>query len=547
MPKDGKNRRSGRDEARGNDLAGALGGDEDYDWIKYLGEGRSPSSSATPAQPPPASPAQPPPASPAQTVVRPAARPEPLPQRVRGGGPDREAGRRRGPEPAGSEEQHTGYGARQSRQGDARPGSRPVTGRAVKVRPGRTTDLLFNPQAEDYSQPLYPATDDGQRRAIPPEQDWQRDWEPEARPAPRRGELLPPRRLDTAEYAQPLYPGVGAAPATGARPQRSWPDDDPLADTGPRRPRSRPDDDPLADTDAGGQPVRRGRRTASRGGPRPAVRSGSSPVLPDRVDRTGPQRRVSGLSPTASSQRTIADPLDEPVGDVAAPQIMPQIQPPVRGRPARKPRKSGRPKSGQGRPRAGKGRPAVGQARSGTRRRVPVKVMVVLGSAIIATLAVVGYVVLRPQASHVVSAPASQSGYARQPANATANDLRHKIVAAAGGAVRNVVAAVYQRTTGPGTKKGPQIVVFIGGNLSGGASADNLISAYMTRLPGAFTTTAGRLGGRAACAPGSNGGPAECAWADNDTFGVVVSATLNSAGLADVMRQMRPQVEHVVR
>src|SRR5216683_1205933 len=94
MPKDGKNRRSGRDEGRGNDLAGALGGDEDYDWIKYLGEGRSPSSSATSAPPPPVSPAQPPPASPAQTVARPAARPEPLPQRVRGGGPDRKAGHR---------------------------------------------------------------------------------------------------------------------------------------------------------------------------------------------------------------------------------------------------------------------------------------------------------------------------------------------------------------------------------------------------------------------------------------------------------------------
>src|SRR5260221_1728846 len=276
MPKDGKNRRSGRDEARGNDLAGALGGDEDYDWIKYLGEGRSPSSSATSAPLPPASPAQPPPASPAQTVARPAARPEPLPQRVRGGGPDRGGRRRRGPSPAGSEEQHTGYGARQSRQGDARPGSGPVTGRAVKVRPGRTTDLLFNPQAEDYSQPLYPATDDGRRRAIPPDQDWQRDWEPGDRPAPPRGELLPPRRellpprrLDTAEYAQPLYPGVGAAPATGRRPPRSWPDDDPLADTGPRRPRPWPDYDPLADTYAGDHPVPGGRRTASPGGPRP--------------------------------------------------------------------------------------------------------------------------------------------------------------------------------------------------------------------------------------------------------------------------------------
>src|SRR5260221_10965073 len=217
MPKDGKNRRSGRDEARGNDLAGALGGDEDYDWIKYLGEGRSPSSSATPAQPPPASPAQPPPASPPQTVARPAARPEPLPQRVRGGGPDRGGRRRRGPPPAGSEEQHTGYGARQSRQGDARPGSGPVTGRAVKVRPGRTTDLLFNPQAEDYSQPLYPATDDGQRRAIPPDQDWQRDWEPGDRPAPPRGAQLPPPRA-----APP-------APRAETPPQRP-----------PPRPRARP-------------------------------------------------------------------------------------------------------------------------------------------------------------------------------------------------------------------------------------------------------------------------------------------------------------------
>ena len=494
MPKGGKNRRSDRDDARGNDLAGGLGGDEDYDWIKYLGEGRSPSSSATPAQPPPA--------SPAQTVVRPAARPEPLPQRVRpddapqrdaeppaggrfsgrrvgdglrrGGGPDREAGRRRGPEAADWEEQHTGYRARQPRQGDARPASGPVAGRAVKVRPGRTTDLLFNPQAEDYSQPLYPAADDAQRRATPPQQDWQRDREPGDRPAPRRSEVLPHRRLDTAEYAKPLYTDVGAAPATGARPRRS-----------------RPDDDPLADTDAGGRPVRGGR------------------------------------------QRTIADPLDEPAGDAPAPQITPQVRPPVRGKPARKPPKTGRPKTGRAPSRSG--------------RRVPVKVLVMLGSAIVAALAVAGYVVLRPQPSHVVSAPASLGGYVRQQANATANDLRHKIVAAAAGAVRNVVAAVYQKTTGPGTSKGPQIVVFIGGNLAGGASADNLISAYMTRLPGAFTTNAGRLGGRAACAPGSNGGPAECAWADNDTFGVVVSATLSSAGLADVMRQMRPQVEHVVR
>ena len=43
MPK--KGRRTERDEALGVD-PGGLGGDEDYDWIKYLGEGRSSASSA---------------------------------------------------------------------------------------------------------------------------------------------------------------------------------------------------------------------------------------------------------------------------------------------------------------------------------------------------------------------------------------------------------------------------------------------------------------------------------------------------------------------
>jgi hypothetical protein len=69
----------------------------------------------------------------------------------------------------------------------------------------------------------------------------------------------------------------------------------------------------------------------------------------------------------------------------------------------------------------------------------------------------------------------------------------------------------------------------------------------MTRLHGAFTTSAGKLGGQAACAPGSGSGPAECAWADGDTFGVVVSATLTSSALADEMRLMRSLIEHVVK
>lgn len=173
----------------------------------------------------------------------------------------------------------------------------------------------------------------------------------------------------------------------------------------------------------------------------------------------------------------------------------------------------------------------------------------VSGSAVVAVLAVAGYLLLGSQPAHVVSVPAKLDGYVTDPAlaNAThAQQLRSGIVAGAAGEVKNVVAAVYQKSTGPGTSAGPQIIVFIGGNLTG-RSAGSFISGFMTQLHRSFTTNAGRLGGHAACAPGSNGRPAECAWADNDTFGVMISPTLSAAGLASEMRQMRPLVERVVR
>jgi hypothetical protein len=149
--------------------------------------------------------------------------------------------------------------------------------------------------------------------------------------------------------------------------------------------------------------------------------------------------------------------------------------------------------------------------------------------------------------SHTVTTPAAIGAFSRQQANTTATNLKQKILAAGAGSVKNVVAAVYEQKKGPGTSKGPQIVVFIGGNLTGNGSASDLISAYMARLHRAISTSPGSLGGQAACAPGSNGGPSECAWADGDTFGVLVSATMPAPGLADEMRQMRPLVEHAIK
>ncbi len=176
--------------------------------------------------------------------------------------------------------------------------------------------------------------------------------------------------------------------------------------------------------------------------------------------------------------------------------------------------------------------------------------LIVSACLAVAVVAGGGYLLLfASQPVHAVSVPARLGGFVKEPTldNSTAQALRGKIVAGAAGEVKNVVAAVYEEATGPGTSQGPQIIVFIGGNLTGGGSAGGFIGGFMTQLHGSFTTSSGSLGGQAACAPGANGGPSECAWADDDTFGVIVSATSSATSLADEMRQMRPLVEHLVK
>ncbi len=159
---------------------------------------------------------------------------------------------------------------------------------------------------------------------------------------------------------------------------------------------------------------------------------------------------------------------------------------------------------------------------------------------------------LRPVSSgpsHVLATPSKLGAYAKDQKLADGMDaaaLKAGIVSKSGGEAKNVVDAVYVQTTGAGTALGPQIILFIGGNLSG-TSAKSFISSFTGKLKGAVTTGPGTLGGDAACVPSIAGHPAECAWADNDTFGVIASPTLGATGLANELRLIRPLVEHVAR
>ena len=148
--------------------------------------------------------------------------------------------------------------------------------------------------------------------------------------------------------------------------------------------------------------------------------------------------------------------------------------------------------------------------------------------------------------THVLTTPANLGDFSKQPKLAEqmhAAALRSQILRESAGGAANVVYAVYEDSTGPAAASGPQIVLFIGGNLKG-ASDGSVISTFTGKVEGSETTSAGSLGGAAACVPSVDGRLAECVWADDDTFGVVASQTLSPTRLASEMRQMRPMIEH---
>jgi hypothetical protein len=235
---------------------------------------------------------------------------------------------------------------------------------------------------------------------------------------------------------------------------------------------------------------------------------------------------------------------------------VPEKPAPAKTAPAKPARKKAAGKKGAVRPAADQpaqavpapGRAAQAAGRRSGRRKVR-RWYLAGGAAVAAAGIAAAVVVLLPGSSgpaHVITTPQRLGSYVQAPALAAsmhAAQLRSGIVAQSSGEASHVAAVVYQSNSGPGGQGSPDIILFIGGNLSG-SSASSFISSFIGQTPGAFTTAAGSLGGAAACVPGVSGRPAECAWADNDTFGLVASTTLSGEALAGEMRQLRPQVEH---
>jgi hypothetical protein len=175
-----------------------------------------------------------------------------------------------------------------------------------------------------------------------------------------------------------------------------------------------------------------------------------------------------------------------------------------------------------------------------------------LAVALVATL-VVGLRMYRsggPQ--HVLTIPGQIGEYLRRPAlekQMDAGQLERQVIAKSAGQASHVVSAVYQNNAGVANGKTPQVILFLGGRLSG-VSPSGFTASFTQHSAGAFPTSPGPLGGSAACVNAQASVPgsvALCTWADNDTFGVVASLTMNASALATQLRVIRPGVEHLAR
>jgi hypothetical protein len=170
-----------------------------------------------------------------------------------------------------------------------------------------------------------------------------------------------------------------------------------------------------------------------------------------------------------------------------------------------------------------------------------------LAVAVLAAGAAAAAVVMVPGhgQAHVLVTPDKLGAYVKEPHLAKVMDagtLQREVVTKSAGEAKHVIYAVYEDSTSAAAKSGPQIMLFIGGNLTG-ASPGGFISSFIGEARGAERISAGSMAGDAACVPRLPGGVTECAWADGDTFGVVASPTLNVSALAAEMRSVRPQVE----
>ena len=174
------------------------------------------------------------------------------------------------------------------------------------------------------------------------------------------------------------------------------------------------------------------------------------------------------------------------------------------------------------------------------------------GVIVVAAAAIVGVIKFEfPSHSgpvHTMATPAKIDTFARTvdlEHAADVNALKQKVISMSAGQASDVKSAVYESGNSAAGNTA-QIVMFIGGHLANADPAAS-ITSFTQQFHGAKVVSAGALGGKAACVQDGTGSNsvAMCAFFDNDSFGEVVSPTMNATALAGVMQKIRPSVETV--
>lgn len=325
---------------------------------------------------------------------------------------------------------------------------------------------------------------------------------------------------------------------------------------------------PRADPRAGGRP---GARPGSRSGERPDPRSGRPD--PRLQARAGVRDDPRADPRTGSRPDFQAAPV---VDDRTGPRTMPPRGMPTspRGEPGREAgqqpsrrRRAAGHEDGTG-PHAGlagdvdapgrgsrlSGRAAGGRPRRGGKRPSRMLIWVAGGGVAAVAVLVIGLMLMLGPGGpkHVLLTPTALGQYVRRPqleAQMDANQLKQQVIARSAGQASHVVSAVYENSAGVAGRSAPQIFLFIGGNLSGTSPSD-FINGFTGQFRGAVITNAGSMGGQAVCVNAQASIPgtvALCAWADNDTFGVLASPTMHAVQLGAQMRLIRPGVEHIAK
>ena len=177
------------------------------------------------------------------------------------------------------------------------------------------------------------------------------------------------------------------------------------------------------------------------------------------------------------------------------------------------------------------------------------------GVVIVAAAAITGIIKFEfPSHSgpaHTMAIPAKIGTYARTvdlERQADVSRLRTEVIQMSSGQASGVKSAVYESgNSAAGNTE--QIIMFIGGHLANADPAAS-VTSFTQKFPGAHVVSAGSLGGKAACVQEgttASNSVSMCAWFDNDSFGEIVSPTMNAAALANAMRTVRPSVELVAK